>query len=242
MDFHRGTFRVHGDVLDIFPANADDTAIRVEFFGVEIDRIVEVDVLTGEVKCSLEHTMIFPASHYVVSQEKINEACLNIEKELDERVKYFKGEDKLIEAQRIAERTNFDIEMMRETGFCSGIENYTRHLNFAKPGEPPMTLIDFFPDDFLIIVDESHITIPQIGGMYAGDRSRKTTLVDTRSSICPSTGRTDISGSKRPVGLIICSARSSSCSFSYLFGVAETKSIWSILPSNSSKLRGPILT
>ena len=178
MDFHRGTFRVHGDVLDIFPANADDTAIRVDFFGDEIDRIVEVDVLTGEVKCSLEHTMIFPASHYVVSQEKINEACLNIEKELDERVKYFKGEDKLIEAQRIAERTNFDIEMMRETGFCSGIENYTRHLNFAKPGEPPMTLIDFFPDDFLIIVDESHITIPQIGGMYAGDRSRKTTLVD----------------------------------------------------------------
>ena len=169
---------MHGDVLDIFPANADDTAIRVEFFGDEIDRIVEVDVLTGEVKCSLEHTMIFPASHYVVSQEKINEACLNIEKELDERVKYFKGEDKLIEAQRIAERTNFDIEMMRETGFCSGIENYTRHLNFAKPGEPPMTLIDFFPDDFLIIVDESHITIPQIGGMYAGDRSRKTTLVD----------------------------------------------------------------
>ena len=178
MDFHRGTFRVHGDVLDIFPANADDTAIRVEFFGDEIDRIVEIDVLTGEVKCSLEHTMIFPASHYVVSQEKINEACLNIEKELDERVKYFKGEDKLIEAQRIAERTNFDIEMMRETGFCSGIENYTRHLNFAKPGEPPMTLIDFFPDDFLIIVDESHITIPQVRGMYAGDRSRKTTLVD----------------------------------------------------------------
>jgi excinuclease ABC subunit B len=169
---------VHGDVLDIFPANADDTAIRVEFFGDEIDRIVEVDVLTGEVKCSLEHTMIFPASHYVVSQEKINEACLNIEKELDERVKYFKGEDKLIEAQRIAERTNFDIEMMRETGFCSGIENYTRHLNFAKPGEPPMTLIDFFPDDFLIIVDESHITLPQVRGMYAGDRSRKTTLVD----------------------------------------------------------------
>ena len=178
MDFHRGTFRVHGDVLDIFPANAEDTAVRVEFFGDEIDRIVEVDVLTGEVKCSLEHTMIFPASHYVVSQEKINAACENIEKELEERVKYFKGEDKLIEAQRIAERTNFDIEMMRETGFCSGIENYTRHLNFAKPGEPPMTLIDFFPDDFLIIVDESHITVPQIGGMYAGDRSRKTTLVD----------------------------------------------------------------
>ena len=178
MDFKRGTFRVHGDVLEIFPANNTDTAIRVEFFGDEIDRISEIDVLTGEIKCQRSHISIFPASHYVVSQEKINEACLNIEKELDERVKYFKGEDKLIEAQRIAERTNFDIEMMRETGFCSGIENYTRHLNFAKPGEPPMTLIDFFPDDFLTIVDESHITIPQIRGMYAGDQSRKSTLVD----------------------------------------------------------------
>ena len=178
MDFHRGTFRVHGDVLDIFPANADDTAIRVEFFGDEIDRIVEVDVLTGEVKCSLEHTMIFPASHYVVSQEKINEACLNIEKELDERVKYFKGEDKLIEAQRIAERTNFDIEMMRETGFCSGIENYSRHLAGLAPGQPPNTLMDYFPDDFIIMIDESHKTVPQIGGMYHGDQSRKRTLVE----------------------------------------------------------------
>lgn len=178
MDFKRGTFRVHGDVLEIFPANNSDTAIRVEFFGDEIDRITEVDVLTGEIKCSLEHTIIFPASHYVVSQEKINKACDNIEKELEERVRYFKGEDKLIEAQRIAERTNFDIEMMRETGFCSGIENYSRHLNFMPEGAPPLTLMDFFPEDFLIIVDESHITIPQVRGMYAGDRSRKQTLVD----------------------------------------------------------------
>ena len=178
MDFKRGTFRVHGDVLEIFPANSGDTAIRVEFFGDEIDRITEVDVLTGEIRCTLEHALIFPASHYVVPQEKINKACDNIEVELKDRVAYFKSKDKLIEAQRIAERTNFDIEMMRETGFCSGIENYTRHLNFAKPGEPPMTLMDFFPDDFLIIVDESHITIPQIRGMYAGDRSRKMTLVD----------------------------------------------------------------
>lgn len=178
MDFKRGTFRVHGDVLDVFPANNTDTAIRVEFFGDEIDRITEIDVLTGEIKCTLEHAMIFPASHYVVSQDKINRACDNIEKELAERVKYFKGEDKLIEAQRIAERTNFDIEMMRETGFCSGIENYSRHLNFLPAGAPPMTLLDFFPDDFLMIVDESHITIPQVRGMYAGDRSRKQTLVD----------------------------------------------------------------
>ena len=178
LDFKRGTFRVHGDVLEIFPANSSDTAIRVEFFGDEIDRITEIDVLTGEIKCSLEHTIIFPASHYVVSQDKINAACDNIEKELEERVRFFKGEDKLIEAQRIAERTNFDIEMMRETGFCSGIENYSRHLNFMPEGAPPMTLMDFFPDDFLIIVDESHITIPQVRGMYAGDRSRKTTLVD----------------------------------------------------------------
>ena len=178
MDFKRGTFRVHGDVLEIFPANNSDTAIRVEFFGDEIDRITEIDVLTGEIKCTLEHTIIFPASHYVVPQEKINEACNNIEKELEEQVRYFKGEDKLIEAQRISERTNFDIEMMRETGFCSGIENYSRHQNFMPEGAPPLTLMDFFPDDFLIIVDESHITIPQVRGMYAGDRSRKQTLVD----------------------------------------------------------------
>ena len=178
MDFKRGTFRVHGDVLEIFPANNTDTAVRVEFFGDEIDRITEVDVLTGEVKCLLQHIAIFPASHYVVPQEKMNAACDRIEAELEERVKYFKGEDKLLEAQRIAERTNFDIEMMKETGFCSGIENYSRHLAGRAEGEMPETLIDYFPDDFLIIVDESHITIPQVRGMYAGDRSRKTTLVD----------------------------------------------------------------
>ncbi len=178
MDFKRGTFRVHGDVVEIFPANNTDTAIRVELFGDEVERITEVDVMTGEIKCTLEHTLIFPASHYVVPQEKIRKACDNIEKELEERVRYFKGEDKLIEAQRIAERTNFDVEMMRETGFCSGIENYSRHLSFMSAGEAPMTLMDFFPEDFLIIVDESHITIPQVRGMYAGDRSRKMTLVD----------------------------------------------------------------
>ena len=178
MDFKRGTFRVHGDVVEIFPANETDTAIRVEFFGDEIDRITEVDVLTGEVKCELNHIAVFPASHYVVPQEKILKACDNIEEELKERVAYFKGEDKLIEAQRIAERTNFDVEMMKETGFCSGIENYSRHLAGRPAGATPDTLMDFFPDDYLIIVDESHITIPQVRGMYAGDRSRKTTLVD----------------------------------------------------------------
>ncbi|MEE1304729.1 MAG: excinuclease ABC subunit UvrB [Agathobacter sp.] len=178
LDFKRGTFRVHGDVLDIFPANNSDTAIRAEFFGDEIDRITEIDVLTGEIKCELKHAAVFPASHYVVPQSKILEACDKIEEELEEQVKYFKGEDRLLEAQRISERTNFDIEMLKETGFCSGIENYSRHLAGRKAGEMPDTLIDYFPDDFLIIVDESHITIPQIRGMYAGDRSRKTTLVD----------------------------------------------------------------
>lgn len=178
MDFKRGTFRVHGDVLEIFLANNTDTAIRVEFFGDEIDRITEVDVLTGEIKCILKHAAVFPASHYVVPQEKMNAACDRIEAELEERVRYFKGEDKLLEAQRIAERTNFDIEMMKETGFCSGIENYSRHLAGRAEGEMPETLMDYFPDDFLIIVDESHITIPQVRGMYAGDRSRKQTLVD----------------------------------------------------------------
>ena len=178
MDFKRGTFRVHGDVLEIFPANNTDTAIRVEFFGDEIDRITEVDVLTGEIKCILKHAAVFPASHYVVPQEKMNAACDRIEAELEERVRYFKGEDKLLEAQRIAERTNFDIEMMKETGFCSGIENYSRHLAGRAEGEMPETLMDYFPDDFLIIVDESHITIPQVRGMYAGERSRKQTLVD----------------------------------------------------------------
>ena len=178
MDFKRGTFRVHGDVVEIFPANSSDQAIRVEFFGDEIDRITEIDVLAGEIRCQLNHCAIFPASHYVVPMEKIHAACDNIEAELAERVKYFKGEDKLIEAQRIAERTNFDIEMLKETGFCSGIENYSRHLAGRPAGAMPETLIDYFPDDFLIIVDESHISVPQIRGMYAGDRSRKTTLVD----------------------------------------------------------------
>ena len=178
MDFHRGTFRVRGDTVEIFPADRGETAIRVEFFGDEIDRITEIDVLTGEIKSRLEHISIFPASHYVVPQETINRAAVEIEKEMEERVRYFKGEDKLIEAQRIAERTNFDVEMLRETGFCSGIENYSRHLTNQKPGEPPHTLLDYFPEEFLIIVDESHITVPQIRGMYAGDRSRKTTLVD----------------------------------------------------------------
>ena len=178
MDFHRGTFRVRGDVLEIFPADNSDTAVRVEFFGDEIDRITEIDVMTGEIKSQLEHCGIFPASHYVVPQEKINKAAVAIEAELQERVKYFKGEDKLLEAQRIAERTNFDIEMLKETGFCSGIENYSRHLAGLEPGTPPYTLMDYFPDDYLIIVDESHITIPQIRGMYAGDQSRKSTLVD----------------------------------------------------------------
>ncbi len=178
MDFHRGTFRVRGDVLEIFPANYGETAVRVEFFGDEIDRITEIDVLTGEVKCGLEHFAVFPASHYVVPQEKILRACGDIEEELEERVKYFKGEDKLLEAQRIAERTNFDIEMLKETGFCSGIENYSRHLAGLPAGATPHTLMDYFRDDYLIIVDESHITIPQVRGMYAGDQSRKTTLVE----------------------------------------------------------------
>ncbi|MCM1186433.1 MAG: excinuclease ABC subunit UvrB [Lachnoclostridium sp.] len=178
MDFKRGTFRVRGDVVEVYPAQGGDYIIRIEFFGDEIDRIAEVEPLTGQVHAELNHIAIFPASHYVVSQDKIKAACDNIEKELEERVRYFKGEDKLLEAQRIAERTNFDIEMLRETGFCSGIENYSRHLNAMPAGAPPMTLMDFFTDDYLIIIDESHMTIPQIRGMYAGDRSRKTTLVD----------------------------------------------------------------
>ena len=178
MDLGRSCFRVRGDVLEINPAQGGDNLIRVEFFGDEIDRIAEVDPLSGRLVSTLEHVAIFPASHYVVSQDKINIACENIEKELEERIRYFKGEDKLLEAQRISERTNFDIEMLRETGFCSGIENYSRHLNGTAEGEPPMTLLDFFPDDLLIIIDESHMTIPQIRGMFAGDRSRKNTLVD----------------------------------------------------------------
>ena len=178
MDLDRGCFRVRGDVLEIYPAQGGDYLIRVEFFGDEIDRIAETDPLTGQVHALLEHIAIFPASHYVVPQEKINAACKNIEKELEERIRYFKSEDKLLEAQRISERTNFDIEMLRETGFCSGIENYSRHLAGMELGAMPHTLMDFFGDDYLIIIDESHMTIPQIGAMYHGDRSRKTTLVD----------------------------------------------------------------
>ena len=178
LDIQRGSFRVRGDTLEIYPAEGGDYLIRVEFFGDEIDRICEVEPLLGNVHAELNHITIFPASHYVVPQEKINQACKDIEAEMEDRVRFFKGEDKLLEAQRISERTNFDIEMLRETGFCSGIENYSRHLSGKQEGEPPHTLMDFFRDDFLIIVDESHITIPQIRGMYAGDRSRKTTLVE----------------------------------------------------------------
>ncbi len=178
LDVQRGSFRVRGDVVEIYPAQGGDYLIRVEFFGDEIDRITEVEPLTGKVHAALNHISIFPASHYVVAPDKIRKACENIEAEMKERVQYFKGEDKLIEAQRIAERTNFDIEMLRETGFCSGIENYSRHLNFMEPGATPMTLMDYFKDDCLIIIDESHMTIPQIRGMYAGDRSRKETLVE----------------------------------------------------------------
>ena len=178
MDFHRGTFRVRGDVVEIIPAYKSDVAIRVEFFGDEIDRITEVDVLTGEIRRELNHIALYPASHYVVPMERILEASKAIEKEMEEQVAYFKSEDKLLEAQRISERTNFDLEMMKETGFCSGIENYSRHLAGLKPGEPPYTLMDYFGDDYLIMIDESHITVPQIRGMYFGDQSRKSTLVD----------------------------------------------------------------
>ena len=178
MDFKRGTFRVRGDTVEVVPADRGDTAIRVEFFGDEIDRISEIDMLTGEIKNTLNHIAIFPASHYVVPKERMERAIKNIEIELEEQVKYFKAEGKLLEAQRIAERTNFDIEMMRETGFCSGIENYSRHLAGLAPGQPPNTLMDYFPDDFIIMIDESHKTVPQIGGMYHGDQSRKRTLVE----------------------------------------------------------------
>ena len=178
MDFKRGTFRVRGENLEIFPASYTDSAIRVEFFDDEIERISEIDALTGQIKNVLEHVAIFPNSHYVVPPEKMERAIKDIEKELEEQVAYFKSEDKLIEAQRIAERTNFDMEMLRETGFCSGIENYSRHMAGLEPGATPHTLMEYFGDDFLIIVDESHITIPQIRGMYAGDQSRKSTLVD----------------------------------------------------------------
>lgn len=178
MDFHRATFRVRGDVLEVFTAASTDQAVRIEFFGDEIERIVEIDVLTGEIKAELKHVVIFPASHYVVPKEQIEQAAEAIEAEMQERAAWFRGEDKLLEAQRITERTNYDVEMLRETGFCSGIENYSRHLTGLAPGTPPYTLLDYFPEEFLIIVDESHITIPQVRGMYAGDRSRKQTLVD----------------------------------------------------------------
>ena len=178
MDFKRGTFRVRGDTLEIYPAYSGNEAYRVEFFGDEVDRITEIDTVTGEIKAQLGHVAIFPASHYVVPKDKMLLATEHILEEMKERVTFFKSEDKLLEAQRISERTNFDVEMMRETGFCSGIENYSRHLTGTAPGEPPWTLIDYFPDDFLIIVDESHITLPQVRGMYAGDQSRKRTLVD----------------------------------------------------------------
>ena len=178
MDFKRGNFRVMGDVVDVFPASEGEEAYRIEFFGDEIDTIKRIDALTAKTNASMQHIMIYPASPYVIPQDKLNLACVNILKEMDERVQYFKDNDKLLEAQRIAERTNYDVEMLKETGFCSGIENYTRHLNFAKPGEPPYTLMDYFPDDYLIIVDESHVTLPQVRGMYNGNLSRKTTLVD----------------------------------------------------------------
>ncbi len=178
MDFHRGTFRVRGDVVEVFPAGAEELVVRIEFFGDEVERITEIDLLTGEIKSELNHIAIFPASHYVVSKESMDRAVGEIEKELEEQIKFFKGEDKLLEAQRISERTNFDIEMLRETGFCSGIENYSRHLTGLEPGQAPHTLIDYFPDDFIIMIDESHKTIPQIGGMYHGDQSRKSTLVE----------------------------------------------------------------
>ena len=178
MDFQRGTFRVRGDVIEILPAMADKNAYRIEFFGDEIDRITQIDTLTGEIKARMEHIAILPASFYVVPQDRMNKALVNIEKELNERVAYFKSEDKLLEAQRIWERTNFDMEMLRETGICSGIENYSRHLTGLAPGVAPACLIDFYKNDFLIIIDESHMTVPQIGAMYNGDRSRKQTLVD----------------------------------------------------------------
>ena len=178
MDFKRGTFRVHGDVVEVIPANKADMAVRIEFFGDEIDRITKVDVLTGEIKSELSHVAIFPASHYVVGKEDLERAVKAIEEELEEQIKYFKSEGKLLEAQRISERTNFDIEMMRETGFCSGIENYSRHLTGSAAGQPPRTLLDYFPDDFIMMIDESHKTVPQIGGMYHGDQSRKSTLVE----------------------------------------------------------------
>ena len=178
MNFERGTFRVRGDVVEIFPVASSKYAVRVEFFGDEIDRITEIDVVTGEIIGTRNHISIYPASHYVTSPEKMQLAIARIEAELEERLAELKREDKLLEAQRLAQRTNYDIEMLKEMGFCTGIENYSRHLSLREAGSTPFTLIDFFPDDFLIIADESHVSIPQIRAMYEGDRSRKTTLVD----------------------------------------------------------------
>ncbi len=178
INFVRNKFRVRGDVVEIYPANSTDTAIRVEFFGDEIDRISEINVVTGEVLSNLSHIAVFPASHYIVGRDKMREAIEEIKQELDERIRYFKERDMLIEAQRIEQRTNYDIEMLEEIGFCSGIENYSRVLARRKPGAVPFTLLDFLPDDFLLLVDESHVSLPQVRGMYAGDRARKTTLVD----------------------------------------------------------------
>ena len=178
INFTRGTFRVRGDILEIFPANNDERAIRIEFFGDEIDRITEIDYVTGKIVGTRNHVVIFPASHYVTTPERVEKAVIEIEKELEERVKSFKGDDKLLEAQRIEQRTKYDIEMLKEIGFCQGIENYSRHITGRKPGEKPYTLMDFFPDDYLIIIDESHVTVPQVRGMYAGDRSRKASLID----------------------------------------------------------------
>ncbi|WP_270941493.1 excinuclease ABC subunit UvrB [Romboutsia lituseburensis] len=178
INFTRGTFRVRGDILEIFPANNDEKAIRIEFFGDEIDRITEIDYVTGKIVGVRNHIVIFPASHYVTTPERVEKAITEIEKEVEERINYFKENDKLIEAQRIDQRTRYDIEMLREIGFCQGIENYSRHITGRKPGEKPYTLMDFFPDDYLIIVDESHVTVPQVRGMYAGDRSRKSSLID----------------------------------------------------------------
>lgn len=178
INFTRGTFRVRGDILEIFPASNDERAIRIEFFGDEIDRITEIDYVTGKIAGVRNHVVIFPASHYVTTPERVENAVTQIEKELEDRINYFKENDKLLEAQRIDQRTRYDIEMLKEIGFCQGIENYSRHITGREPGEKPYTLMDFFPDDYLIIVDESHVTIPQVRGMYAGDKSRKGSLID----------------------------------------------------------------
>ncbi|WP_304152016.1 excinuclease ABC subunit UvrB [Finegoldia magna] len=178
INFTRGTFRVRGDSLDIFPASSGEKSVRIEFFGDEIDRITEIDALTGEIVGERNHVAIYPASHYATTQKKVEKAIVTIEEELEDRLKYFKDHNKLLEAQRLEQRTRYDIEMLKEMGFCTGIENYSRHMSQRKPGSRPYTLIDYFPKDFVTMIDESHVTVPQIGGMYEGDRSRKTSLVD----------------------------------------------------------------